>query len=218
MSKKGLGSISYTAPQFTFGSNMAVNGGYNFDLPLATVQSFTNQAMAFSTQNTMNAQAFLSGTVNQTAARVEGLTQRTFDQQDKTLNLMDTMHARQIGLQRYQIKKTGRSGCFITTAICELDGKPDDCEELQLLRKFRDRQVAEVYPEAITQYYAVAPTIVERLKTRPNREAVYRFLRDAYLVPAIAHIKAREFDHAYMAYVEMVKVAGTITGVEVENV
>ena len=28
--------------------------------------------------------------------------------------------------------------CFITTAVCEEEGKPDDCEELTAFRAFRD--------------------------------------------------------------------------------
>lgn len=33
---------------------------------------------------------------------------------------------------------SGKKGCFITTAACELRGLPDDCRELTTLRRFRD--------------------------------------------------------------------------------
>ena len=36
-----------------------------------------------------------------------------------------------------------RGGCYITTAVCEFYGKPDDCHELTQFRKFRDEWLAK---------------------------------------------------------------------------
>lgn len=38
----------------------------------------------------------------------------------------------------YSERSSGTGGCFLTTACCEFMNLPDDCEELQTMRKFRD--------------------------------------------------------------------------------
>lgn len=60
------GGISYSSPSLTFGTSVgAVNSGYNFDLPMATIQAFANNALTF-TQNNSNAnRGFLGGVIAQ---------------------------------------------------------------------------------------------------------------------------------------------------------
>ena len=55
--------------------------------------------------------------------------------------------------------------CYITTAVCESLGKPDDCYELNLLRDYRDSYLMKQEDgEALVQrYYDIAPTIVKYL-------------------------------------------------------
>ena len=36
-----------------------------------------------------------------------------------------------------------KKGCFITSAVCESFGKPDDCYELTMFRSFRDNYLAK---------------------------------------------------------------------------
>ena len=52
-------------------------------------------------------------------------------------------------------------GCFITTVCCEYKGLADDCEELTILRKFRDTYVPK---QLVKEYYKIAPKIVEIIK------------------------------------------------------
>lgn len=57
---------------------------------------------------------------------------------------------------------SGKKGCFLTTAACELRGLPDDCYELRILRRFRDDVlVMSCEGQAlVTEYYNEAPRLV----------------------------------------------------------
>lgn len=63
------------------------------------------------------------------------------------------------------------SECFLTTATSEALGLPDDCWELETLRKFRDGplQSLDGGPSLIARYYAEAPAIVETLPITSHR-------------------------------------------------
>lgn len=61
-------------------------------------------------------------------------------------------------------KKMDKSkGCYLSTACIEARNLPDDCHELQVLRKFRDGFVSETLEgrELVKEYYEIAPRIVE---------------------------------------------------------
>lgn len=67
--------------------------------------------------------------------------------------------------------------CFFTTAACEAAGLPDDCFELMMLRRVRDRHLA-VSNEGraeIALYYSAAPAILDALRRRPD--AHFRLIR-----------------------------------------
>jgi hypothetical protein len=67
------------------------------------------------------------------------------------------------------------SPCFITTACCRARGLPDDCQELTVLRAFRDGWMSrqEGGEEMIAGYYRLAPRIVAAIETRPDTAAVW---------------------------------------------
>ena len=73
--------------------------------------------------------------------------------------------------------------CFITTAVCQELGKPDDCEELTAFRAFRDG-----YPRSppdgealIREYYNIAPGIVTCINTCSDRHASYERMKNTTL-------------------------------------
>lgn len=74
-----------------------------------------------------------------------------------------------------EVEHTSGSGCFLTTACCQHKGLPDDCHELQTLRKFRDEKLmtTDFGKEMIRRYYRDAPEIVEKLDTRPDKGEIY---------------------------------------------
>lgn len=72
------------------------------------------------------------------------------------------------------------SFCFLTTAMCEYYGKPDDCHELKALRKFRDNWMAQTEEgkRLVAEYYDIAPVIVDAIGKDSNAVAIYSMIRD----------------------------------------
>lgn len=101
----------------------------------------------------------------------------------------------------------GGGGCYITTAICEEYNKLDDCEELTLLRNFRDHWLTN-QPDGkklIEQYYRTAPYIVKQIDNRSDRTQIYEYLNERYLSKCLSHIKNDENEACKDLYVEMME-------------
>lgn len=99
-----------------------------------------------------------------------------------------------------------RKFCYITTAVCECFGKPDDCYELTLLRSYRDSYLMS-QPEGeelIRRYYDVAPTIVKRINRSADKKAVYQMIWETYLQPCIRMIENGEKEACKELYIQMV--------------
>ena len=96
--------------------------------------------------------------------------------------------------------------CYITTAVCESLGKPDECYELTLLRDYRDHYLAnqENGAELIRRYYDIAPTIVKRINRKSNREEIYQNIWMNYLKPCIELIEAGDNKGCMTCYTNMV--------------
>ena len=88
----------------------------------------------------------------------------------------------------------GGGGCYITTAICEEYGKPDDCYELTAFRGFRDNWLINQPDgkELIDRYYKTAPAVVELINNQKNRTEIYRHLNDNYLAKCLGYIEVGE--------------------------
>lgn len=104
------------------------------------------------------------------------------------------------------------SKCFITTAVCELHGKPDDCHELTVLRKFRDEYMIPNYPDEITQYYTEAPAIVDTIRSLPLGNSIFESFRLVYIEPAVAAIEAGDNEKARRIYSELFHYAKHLGG------
>ena len=99
-----------------------------------------------------------------------------------------------------------RKFCYITTAVCQTFGKPDDCYELTLLRDYRDHYLSSLPGgrEMIQEYYDVAPSVVKHISRRENADEIYRSIWDEYLSPCIRMIENGEKEACRDKYVEMV--------------
>ena len=100
----------------------------------------------------------------------------------------------------------GSSGvCFLTTACCQYKGLPDDCAELQALRRFRDGYVKrQSYgEELISAYYEDAPGLVKAIDARTDRAEIYEgiFTRIHEIMDLIS---AGQNDRAVIRYLMMV--------------
>lgn len=62
-------------------------------------------------------------------------------------------------------KSDDKKGCFLTTAACDFRGLPDDCHQLQVLRRLRDEVLLPTHEGAqlVETYYEIAPRLVSLL-------------------------------------------------------
>lgn len=96
--------------------------------------------------------------------------------------------------------------CYITTAVCESLGKPDDCYELELLRNYRDDFLIgeNAGRDVVKEYYNVAPTIVKRINKQDNAKDIYAGIWSEYLIPCIQLIEAKKLYDCKEVYSNMV--------------
>lgn len=97
-------------------------------------------------------------------------------------------------------------GCFITTATLRHLGKPDDCEELQTFRSYRDYWLAHQQngPEIINEYYKIAPKIVESINSHVESTKIYAKLWEERLQPAYNQIIEGNNSEAKVALIKIV--------------
>ena len=99
-------------------------------------------------------------------------------------------------------KKSGKDGCFLTTAACEHRGLPDNCYELRVLRSFRDKTLLTT-PEGrvlVEEYYSIAPNLVPLLNETIIAEQIWKSIE-----ATIFHIENSKPQKAISAYREMVR-------------
>lgn len=97
--------------------------------------------------------------------------------------------------------------CFITTAVCEYLGKPDDCYELTTFREFRDGYLMNTPggKELVQEYYNIAPTIVKKIQRQQDKEQCYHEILNQYLQPCLTLIEEGENQKCKDYYIEMVQ-------------
>ena len=95
--------------------------------------------------------------------------------------------------------------CFLTSACVNYLGKPDNCNELQILRDFRDNYLSqtETGKSIIREYYDIAPFIVKKIDASPRRSEYYAFIYKK-IVECIAAINANQNEIALEIYKQMV--------------
>lgn len=207
LNESNTGGISFSTPIFTFGNSVpAINSGFNFDLPIATIQSFTNQALSFTSNNAIANKGFMQNVISDSRAGVTATADKAYGLQSQALQSINQISANIKNVLLKDISKRYNQGCFITTAICKVRNLPDDCDDLKVLREYRDKVLLES-PEGkiwVKIYYLIAPEIVKAIDAEKNSDKIYEALNDAYLQPAIALIKRGDFEGAFAVYKYMV--------------
>ena len=99
-------------------------------------------------------------------------------------------------------KSNSSGGCYLTSACMSVKGEEflDDCDELELLRNFRDSYVKENYPQDIEKYYVIAPTIVEKVKGLKDNVDVFRKMYYELVLPCCNLIEENKLYEAYNRY------------------
>lgn len=100
--------------------------------------------------------------------------------------------------------RNSRKDCFLTTACCDYKGLPDDCYELETMRRFRDSYISkQSYGEKlINDYYAEAPAIVEKIYASENREEILEEMY-AKITDIVKMVDAGNNDEAIIHYMMM---------------
>ena len=96
-------------------------------------------------------------------------------------------------------KETTDTSCYLTTAcmIHKAEEFDDNCEELTILRWFRDEFVSK---EDIEHYYETAPIIIENINEVENNNQIYNYIYEKVISVCVDAIKKGDFDSAYNRY------------------
>lgn len=96
-------------------------------------------------------------------------------------------------------KSSTDTSCFLTTACMKhfQENFDDNCEELTILRKFRDKFVST---EDIYHYYKTAPVIVESINNIPDNEYIYNYMYTNIVEACVRAIKIGDYEFAYNRY------------------
>ncbi len=96
--------------------------------------------------------------------------------------------------------------CFLSTACIQHKRLPDQCEELQVLRTFRDKYMrsSPLGNQLVEDYYRLGPGLVAAIETDGNKASTYRYIYGC-IKKACAKIVSLENAEAQNIYTRMVK-------------
>ena len=97
---------------------------------------------------------------------------------------------------------SGTNGCFITSACVEAEGLGDDCEELNVLRRYRDTflRYRDGGEADIKEYYSIAPKIVKAINEQQNAKELWDEIYQKMVRPCVSFIKEGNNEAAYKLY------------------
>lgn len=104
-----------------------------------------------------------------------------------------------------ETRSSSKSGCFVTTAICDVLGKDDKCFELETLRKFRDE---ELLPDSelkklVFEYYEISPRLVNKIMNHEDKHQFSQNLLNEHINIIIETINKGDKDLAIELYQNM---------------
>ncbi|MDQ3112250.1 MAG: hypothetical protein M3R17_20385, partial [Bacteroidota bacterium] len=107
-------------------------------------------------------------------------------------------------IARAQLPFAERADCFLTTACVDYMGFADGCEELTVLRKFRDEYLPQQPngEKLIELYYEYAPSIVAAIRRREDEDEILKRLY-AIIRQCVDAVKNGDHAFAYRTYCRM---------------
>lgn len=89
--------------------------------------------------------------------------------------------------------------CYLTTACMrhKMEKFDDNCEELIILRWFRDKFVSK---EDIQHYYKIAPIIVSAINELANNNEIFNYIYENVVSACVTAIKNGDYAFAYRRY------------------
>lgn len=92
--------------------------------------------------------------------------------------------------------------CFLTSACTKARGLEDDCEELTILRQFRDQHLLTTREgrALVAKYYRIAPPICRAIETLPYAADIYDYVYRELVQPTVALVKQHDYATATNLY------------------
>lgn len=99
-------------------------------------------------------------------------------------------------------KQQDSSGCYLTTIVCDILRKSDDCIVLNTMRKFRDQELQNnpEYIDLLKKYDMVGPIIAKNIQNDKNNVILSNYLYSSVLEPVCKHIENKEIEKAITLY------------------
>ena len=96
--------------------------------------------------------------------------------------------------------------CFLATAACDTLWLPDNCEQLETLRWFRDKYVltSSEGRQRVEEYYNIAPEVVEIIKQRSDAKEIFSEIYGRWVRPAVNAIQLGHHHQAHAIFEEVV--------------
>ena len=96
-------------------------------------------------------------------------------------------------------KETTDTSCYLTTACMrnKMNNFDDNCEELTILRWFRDKYVSK---EDIEHYYSTAPIVVEAINDITDNKKIYNYIYENVVLACVDATKRGDYEFAYNRY------------------
>lgn len=109
--------------------------------------------------------------------------------------------------KRDKHKKSERpnTGCYLTTAMCEILGFEDNCKILEALRAYREEYMknTDIGLALLHDYDTVGPRISEKLHKDEKQTNIAITMLNGYIEPAIYFINEKDYETAQMIYENM---------------
>ena len=129
------------------------------------------------------------------------------DERDEYLRKMglrpeDYGGSRKSSSKSHNSSSSDSGGCFLTSACAEAKGLPDDCEELTILRHYRDTYLSMQIggKDEIQEYYKIAPQIVESINAKENAKEIWNSVYEEMVLPCVRMIKSGNKEDAFRLY------------------
>ena len=128
-----------------------------------------------------------------------------FEYENSHMSAMACRTENERGIQNWK-QKTGNNDCFVTTVVCKILKKEDQCLELETLRYLRDHYMLKEkrYLKPLLEYYKVGPMISNCLLEEKNVQEKASLLYFLFIEPAVSFILQGHYEEASNLYMEMI--------------
>jgi len=109
--------------------------------------------------------------------------------------------------EREQEEYDNPSICYITTIVCDILNKGDNCYELNTLRQFRDNYMLKDKSclKILLEYEIVGPLIARCIKSDSNKERVANYIFNMHIIPTVNLLIDNSYEEAIKSYTLLVK-------------